>query len=251
MADVMLRAPPRDRPLIEGPTRHGNERPLRALRLPIGVLIYLAALGIVAAATTAVFFGSGFFLLMNAPAETADGDAKRGPAPIPTLVQPPTGTSALAPAPPTTPAAERTALPPKPAGMGPKGRAEAPSEPGPGTPTEPNPTAAPQPSASTPMPAAEIARLLARGDALFHDGDAASARFFYQQAVDAGDSEAALRIGMTFDPVFATHRARRKWRSNPAAARFWYRRALDLGAAGAQRQLDQFELNQLVRKSDR
>ena len=250
MADVILRAPARDRPLIEGPPRHGNQG-LRALRLPIGILIYLAALGIVAAATTAVFFGSGFFLLMNAPAETGTGGAKRGPAPIPTPVQPPARTAGLALAPSTTPAAEQTALPPKPAGIGPGVPAEGPSESGPAMPTEPNPTAPPPPSASTAVSAAEIARLLARGDALFHDGDAASARFFYQQAVDAGDGEAALRIGMTFDPVFATHRARRNWRPSPAAARFWYRRARDLGAAGAQRQIDQFELNQLVRKSDR
>jgi hypothetical protein len=39
------------------------------------------------------------------------------------------------------------------------------------------------------LPAEEVAALLARGDALFGNGDIASARLFYERATEGGDAQ--------------------------------------------------------------
>jgi len=71
-----------------------------------------------------------------------------------------------------------------------------------------------------------MAALLARGDTLMGAGDVTSARLFYERAVDAGEAQAAARLGQTFDPVLLNPRLR----GDPGKALFWYRRARDLGA---------------------
>ena len=73
---------------------------------------------------------------------------------------------------------------------------------------------------------------MARGDALFGKGDLAAARLLYERAADAGDGQAALRLGETFDPVFLDQ-AHLSVRGDSGAAMSWYRRARDLGAADA------------------
>lgn len=105
---------------------------------------------------------------------------------------------------------------------------------GPGTaPTVSSPAAAAppvEPGAST----VEISGLLARGDSLFGVGDVASARLFYERATNAGDAQAALKLGETYDPFFLA-RARFNWvRGDFAAATRWYRRARDLGSSEAE-----------------
>ena len=72
-----------------------------------------------------------------------------------------------------------------------------------------------------------IPTLLARGDALLRTGDVTSARLFYERAVDAGEAQAAARLGQTFDPVLLNPA---RLRGDPGKALFWYRRARDLGA---------------------
>jgi hypothetical protein len=89
-----------------------------------------------------------------------------------------------------------------------------------------------QPENSVPS-AAEIATLSARGDALFRSGDLAAARLFYQRAADAGDGQAAIRLGETFDPVFLEHAQLRGARGDLELALSWYRRARDLGVTEA------------------
>ena len=89
------------------------------------------------------------------------------------------------------------------------------------------------PSAS-PLLAAEIAELLARGDAFVLIRDVASARVFYARAADAGDGRAAVRMGATFDPVFLRWAGLRNTIGDPAQARSWYRRAFYLGAVEAE-----------------
>jgi TPR repeat protein len=81
------------------------------------------------------------------------------------------------------------------------------------------------------MTAAEVTKLLARGDAFMLQGDIASARAFYQRAADAGDGRAALRMGATFDPAFLSRAGLRGTLGDPVQARSWYRRGFDLGAA--------------------
>ena len=83
--------------------------------------------------------------------------------------------------------------------------------------------------------AVEVGELLARGDSFVLIGDVASARVFYERVASAGDGRAAVRMGMTFDPVFLRRAGLRSTRGDPAQARAWYRRALGLGAAEAER----------------
>jgi len=91
-------------------------------------------------------------------------------------------------------------------------------------------TPPPEPRAST----AETAALLARGDTLFGVGDVSSARLFYERAADAGDGQAALRLGETYDPTFLERAKLRAVQGDAGAAVFWYRRASELGVAEAE-----------------
>ena len=84
------------------------------------------------------------------------------------------------------------------------------------------------------LSAAETAALLARGDSLFSTGDLAAARLFYEHAADAGEAQAAVRLGETFDPIFLDHAHLRGVPGNVETALSWYRRARDLGAAEAE-----------------
>lgn len=84
---------------------------------------------------------------------------------------------------------------------------------------------------------AEITALIARGDQLLGTGDVASARLFYERAADVGDGEAALKLGMTFDPAFLSFGRLSGARGDPATAIAWYRRARNLGQAKAEIQL--------------
>jgi hypothetical protein len=119
----------------------------------------------------------------------------------------------------------------------------------------------PQPNASVAPPAAEpqapprpvqspagqqlsrteIAALVARGDAFLSAADIASARLFYERAANAGDSNAALRLGATFDPNFLGRVGVRGDPGDPSQAASWYRRARDLGDAAAAERLKNLE----------
>ena len=87
----------------------------------------------------------------------------------------------------------------------------------------------------------EFAALLARGDFLFGTGDLATARTFYERAADAGDAQAAVRLGETYDPSFLDRAHLRGVRGNVITALAWYRRARDLGAAEAEILLNSLE----------
>jgi TPR repeat protein len=65
---------------------------------------------------------------------------------------------------------------------------------------------------------------------MVREADLASARLFYERAVDAGDAHAALKLGATYDPLFLSKAGLRFVRPDPAAARHWYERGRDLGA---------------------
>jgi hypothetical protein len=81
--------------------------------------------------------------------------------------------------------------------------------------------------------AAATSFLVQRGDQLFGRGEIASARLFYERAAEAGDGQAALRLGETFDPAFLQSIHVRSMRGDLPAAEYWYRRAGELGASGA------------------
>jgi hypothetical protein len=75
--------------------------------------------------------------------------------------------------------------------------------------------------------------LLARGDGLFVLGDLSSARMLYERAATAGQGQAALRLGETYDPAFLARTRIIGARADAAVAAYWYQRASQLGAPGA------------------
>ena len=77
--------------------------------------------------------------------------------------------------------------------------------------------------------AGEISSLLTRGDSLFGVRDVTSARLYYERAADAGDAQAALRLGETYDPAFLALARLNEVRGDPVVATRWYRRARELG----------------------
>jgi Peptidase C39 family len=81
---------------------------------------------------------------------------------------------------------------------------------------------------------AELAALVARGDAAFSKGDLLAARLFYERAADGGNGQAALRLGETFDPVFLDQAHLPGARGDWSMALSWYRRARELGVAEAE-----------------
>lgn len=189
---------------------------------------------------------------------SSDQEAVRAAAP-PAAPKPkvqPSEIEAAAPAPSDEHAAgeaNRTAVPSEPA---PAGQARAfdtlPAAPMPVIPpasgeaepaTDPDAsTAAPIiPPADTRLTPAEISMLLTLGDKSFSSGDVASARLYYGRAANAGDGEAALRLGETFDPVFLEHAHLRSARGDLTTALSWYRRARDMGVGEAEVLLNSLE----------
>ena len=98
-------------------------------------------------------------------------------------------------------------------------------------PLEPRPTL-PKQAVASPQPglnAAEVANLVKRGDDFMAAGDITSARLFYERAIEAGDRGAAVRMGITFDPVFLAKIGVRPTVGNQQEALGWYRFARDPG----------------------
>jgi len=108
--------------------------------------------------------------------------------------------------------------------------------------TRPAPQPPPQPEPSKQPPAApaidpaDVATLVRN---FLKNGDIASARLLLKQSANAGNAQAALELGMTFDPVFL-----KKWNvpgfaPDAAQAREWYNKAIKLGSSEASRHLQQ------------
>ena len=80
----------------------------------------------------------------------------------------------------------------------------------------------------------QITALLNRGDGLLSMADIEAARLLYERAASAGNSEAAIRLGATFDPGFLTRAGLRNIPGDVSAAQYWYRRARDMQASQLQ-----------------
>jgi len=61
-----------------------------------------------------------------------------------------------------------------------------------------------------------------RGDYFVATRDITSARLFYERAIEAGDRGAAVRMGITFDPVFLEKVGIRTTVGNQREALAWY-----------------------------
>lgn len=238
----------------------------RGLSPSLGIFCYLVSIAMVALATMGVFFGIGLSMLRPSnSAPTANTLAAEGgggvgavlpgavatsPAPLglALLPAPPKPVHPSRPAPasaaPRPPAQLAVRAPPVLAPPGPAPSVSAP--PGPGA-SVPTPSGAPSRPAvnpiktdpKTPAPpqlsAARIAELLARGDEFLRAGDLASARLFYERAADAGDGQAALRMGATFDPNFLKSAGLGGMPGDPAKALLWYGRGFGVGTSAAAR----------------
>jgi hypothetical protein len=107
-----------------------------------------------------------------------------------------------------------------------------------GSPAQPKPTppdastspAPPTSPAPAPAGAPTVPSLLrARGDTLFAAGHLAAARDCYRRAAEAGDGQAALQLGETYDPAFLALAGLFRERGDAPTAAYWYRQASKLG----------------------
>jgi len=83
----------------------------------------------------------------------------------------------------------------------------------------------------------EIARLVRLGMDSLKSGDLSSARPLLQRAAEAGNANAALMLGATFDPIAMKQLGVVGVRSDIARARRWYERAEQLGSDTAAQEL--------------
>jgi len=82
------------------------------------------------------------------------------------------------------------------------------------------------------------ARFVSRGQELIKLGDFAAARLVLRPAAEAGDPEAALMLGATFDPLMVTEFGALGLVPDPNAARAWYQRAMESGSAEASSRIE-------------
>jgi len=85
--------------------------------------------------------------------------------------------------------------------------------------------------------------LFDQGEARLHDGDVIGARMLFTKAANAGDAQAAIAIGATYDPsLFATLDVK-GMKPDREMARRWYQRAIDLGSKDAYDRLERLGQN--------
>jgi hypothetical protein len=83
-----------------------------------------------------------------------------------------------------------------------------------------------------------LAQLVKRGVELLRIGDFAAARLVLRPAAEAGDAEAALLLGATFDPAAVADLGALGLAPDPNVARVWYQRAMDAGSVEASRRIE-------------
>jgi hypothetical protein len=192
----------------------------------------------------------------------AASDTASVAAPTPTPAAPPV---AAAPAPASEDKQEAT-LPPASSAPPPPAAASAPSEPAapekattaeaepaPATTAEreppqaqsPAPSVAPPPASPTAKPGnaseADSLALMRRGEQLLAAGDIVPARRFFERALPGGDTEAALGLAKSYDPLFLRQLGAVGPVGNAATAMEWYRRAATAGNGEAQMRLERLE----------
>lgn len=105
-------------------------------------------------------------------------------------------------------------------------------------------TMAPADAAAPHVDDAEITAMINRGKDLLMSGDIVSARLLLRRAADAGNAEAALALGATFDPLVIRRLGAVGMRPDIVQAKQWYQRAAELGSASAESQLAKLEQSQ-------
>jgi hypothetical protein len=77
-----------------------------------------------------------------------------------------------------------------------------------------------------------------RGIELIRTGNFAAARLLLRPAAEAGDPEAALLLGATYDPAVVSDLRALGLAPDPNVARDWYQRAMDAGSVEASRRIE-------------
>jgi hypothetical protein len=105
-------------------------------------------------------------------------------------------------------------------------------------PIAPREQAMPSSKASRVLDPDEIELLMKQGQQLIAAGDVATARTVLQRAADAGDADAAMALGGTYDPNVLARLGVVGVSAEAEKARSWYQRAETLGSPDARRRLD-------------
>jgi pyruvate/2-oxoglutarate dehydrogenase complex dihydrolipoamide acyltransferase (E2) component len=161
-----------------------------------------------------------------APADGPTGPAAARPAATELTAAPPTPAAPPAPSPPATlPAAAATPPTQKVSALAPADTR--------------SPATGPQASelAMSPEQHQAMASLVARGQKLLRNGDFSSARLILERAADAGDADAALTLGSTYDPTVLARLGIRERVANVDSARTWYEKAQEFGSTEASSRL--------------
>jgi hypothetical protein len=95
---------------------------------------------------------------------------------------------------------------------------------------------APPPAAT--LDAEEISTLMRRGQEYLRTGDIAAARLVLRRAANAGNPQAALTLGATFDPIVLGELGAHGFLPDLAQARYWYDKAVRLGSTEASRRIE-------------
>jgi hypothetical protein len=83
----------------------------------------------------------------------------------------------------------------------------------------------------------EIKLLMKQGEQFIAAGDVVTARIVFQRAAEAGDANAAIALGATYDPTVLAKLGVAGLGSNVEKARTWYQKAESLGSMEATRRL--------------
>jgi TPR repeat protein len=84
----------------------------------------------------------------------------------------------------------------------------------------------------------EIKLLMKQGEQLIAAGDVVTARVVFQRAADAGNANAAMALGATYDPNVLGKLGVVGLSADVEQARSWYRKAENLGSPDARGRLD-------------
>jgi hypothetical protein len=94
------------------------------------------------------------------------------------------------------------------------------------------------PAAALSLDAEELATLMRRGQEYLRTGDIAAARLVLRRAANAGNPQAALTLGATFDPIVLGELGAHGFLPDLAQARYWYDKAVRLGSTEASRRIE-------------
>jgi len=89
-----------------------------------------------------------------------------------------------------------------------------------------------------PLDPVQIAGLIKLGRDLLKHGDVESARFLLKRAAIAGNAQAALELGLTFDGTVPAQSGVLGIGADVGQAREWYERAIKLGSTEASHHLE-------------